>query len=67
MAWSFKGTKLTNSAASIVYEYTSKLSLRKLGYSFDANELDVFSAECFAIIASEINKLEAKEMKAKHR
>jgi hypothetical protein len=58
---------LTNAASSIVYEYTSKMSLRKLGYVFDARELDVFTSECFLIIASEISNLEAKEIKASRK
>lgn len=50
-----------------MYEYTSKMSLRKLGYVFDARELDVFTSECFLIIASEISNLEAKEIKASRK
>lgn len=56
-----------NAAAPLVSEYIRKQTLRKLGYVFDPNGLDVFTAECFEQISGEISKLEAEEMKAARR
>lgn len=52
-----------NEAAPLLYEYNSKKVLAKLGYRFDSNELSVFDAEVYNLIASEISQLESEEIK----
>lgn len=52
----------------IVAEYNQRMNLHKLGYTFDIRTLSSLKADCFNIVASEINKIEAEmAKKAKKR
>ena len=63
--WAFKGVPGSNSASALIYEYSQKKMLSKLGYSFDGNNLTTFEVNAYSIIASEFNKLESEELKKK--
>ena len=52
-----------NDSAAIVSDYNMHTMLRKIGYSFDANELDIFRANCFSVIAEEIADISREDMK----
>ncbi len=64
MGWSCRGLKGQNAAAPLVYEYITRMKLSKIGYSFNPDELDSFTAGAFCLIASEIDAFKEKEMKA---
>ncbi len=51
-----------NETAPIYREYLDRMGLRKLGYTDSIDNLDCFTAECFAVIASELHKLERDEI-----
>jgi len=44
-------------------EYLGRKSMAKLGYYEPLSELDCVTADCFALIESEIMKIKASEMK----
>ena len=48
---------------NLVAEYGQKKMLGKMGYNLDFNDLTVFDAEVFSLIASEFQEMEAQEMK----
>jgi hypothetical protein len=62
-SWAIKGMKGTNEMIVYVEEYFNKKILRKLGYSFDPNELSSGDVEAFNIIESVISKYESDQMK----
>ena len=43
-------------------EFIARKRLAELGYMFDPSDLSIFKAECFQLISTEIQKLEAEEM-----
>ena len=48
----------TNDAAPIYAEFVTRMGLKKLGYTDTIDDLDCFTAECFAIIGNELIKLQ---------
>ena len=54
---------MTNEAYSIVYEYIMAKRLMRLGYTQPIERLNVYKAECFAIIDSEIDRLDMEASK----
>lgn len=61
--WSYKGMSGLNRAAPLVYEYSVRKSLSKLGFTFDTTDLNEIDVEYLTLIASEYNRLEAEDMK----
>jgi hypothetical protein len=61
--FAYRGSKFTNEAAPLVYEYSARKLMAKLGYTTDLGSLSSFKAECFMIIDGEINKEREKQMK----
>jgi hypothetical protein len=55
--------KYQNEAAPLIAEYNVRRRLSKLGYTFDGDRLSAFKAQCFVIIATELDKLELDEAK----
>lgn len=51
----------------LVAEYVSRQSLAKIGYRFNGEELDEFTARVFTIISGEIAKIEDEEHKKASR
>ncbi len=60
MRYAYEGIKQQNAAAPLVEEYISLTRLRKLGYQIDVTKLDVYKAECFVLISTEIDALDKK-------
>lgn len=56
---------MMNAAAPLLAEFNQRRRLAKMGYRFRPEALSVFKAECFVLIDSEIDRLEAEEMKRK--
>jgi hypothetical protein len=52
-------------AAPIWVEYLTRQSAKKLGYFDSFDDLDSFTADCFAIISSELSDLIEKKSKSK--
>jgi hypothetical protein len=52
-----------NEAAPIYMEFIMRQGLAKLGYTDSMDNLDCFTAECFAIIASEIARITNDKIK----
>lgn len=50
----------SSEAAFFVGEYITRQWLSKIGYRFDANTLDVISAEAFVTIGVELQRLEGE-------
>ncbi len=48
----------------LIDEYFRRIWLKKVGYQ--CSELDVFKADCFVIIGSELQAIESKERQQKH-
>lgn len=44
-------------------EYNQRAMLCKLGYNSDIDRLSTFKADCFTIVADEINKRQEAQMK----
>lgn len=63
--WAFKGVPGNNSASPLVYEYTQRKMLAKLGFTSSFDDLTVFEVDAYSTIASELNKLESEEFKRK--
>jgi len=52
-----------NDAAPIWVEYLTRMSAKKLGFVDSFDDLDSFTADCFAIISNELAKLSDEESK----
>lgn len=52
----------SNETAPIYVEYLTRMGLSKLGVTMDMGELDDFTVQCFAVIASEMAKMERDEI-----
>lgn len=51
-----------NESAPWVYEYISRMRLRKLGFQSDLIELDEIDEQIFLLISSEFDKIEKREL-----
>lgn len=60
---SYRGIPHQNEASIIVAEYNSRKALAKLGYTTPLEELDCFTADCFAVIENELAKIQDEEIK----
>lgn len=54
-----------NEATPILIEYNTRMRLSKIGYQFDPRDLEPWKADAFAVIASEIQRLESDALKSK--
>lgn len=63
---SIRGHSFANEAAFYVEEYAQRKRLAKLGYVSSPSELPAFKAEIFAIIDTEIDKIQALDMRSKN-
>lgn len=56
-----------NEAAYLVWDYSNRKALSKLGYQKPFDQLTCFEVEYLTLIASEFSKLEQRELKANSR
>ena len=56
-----------NEAAVLYWEYLTRRSLVKLGYTSSTEDLDCFTADAFAIIEEEVEEKKAKEFERQRR
>ena len=57
----WRGHSVEGDATPVIGEYFQRQTLSKIGYRFDASELNSFKAECFGIIANQLSVLENQE------
>lgn len=53
--------------APMVYEYQTRKTLSKIGFSFDDSELYDFDVQSFRIIESEFARMEREELKRQNK
>ena len=58
----YQENKRANETAPLLMEFIARKRLAELGFMFDPSDLSIFKAECFQLISTEIQKLEAEEM-----
>ena len=61
--WYYKGLNEVNEAFDLVHEFSMLEGMRKLGFGSNLNRLNVYKAECFAIIGNEFARLAREEAK----
>jgi hypothetical protein len=54
-------------AAFYVYEYTTRMRLKKLGFTDSIENIDCITAEAFNIISIEIDKIHDEESKRRNK
>ncbi len=54
---------MANETFDLVHEHAMLEGFRKLGYTQEFSNLNVFKAECFAIIGNEFQRLAREEAK----
>jgi hypothetical protein len=63
----YQGHRARNESYEIIREYIDRQSLAELGYSFNGDNLDTFTGECFIIISDEIRKIRQEKSRKKKR
>lgn len=67
MRAAYRGSQVINDAAPLVHEYFRRKALAQLGYTSNLSELPAFKVDVYAIIESELNACQQKELKAVKR
>lgn len=59
----WRGHSVQTEVTPLVCEYFERKTLSEIGYRFDPKDLSSFKAQCFGIIANQLNELESNEHK----